>query len=327
MPSSYSSRLRLELQATGENQNTWGDKANAVFSRIDDAIAGIAVVSLGTSVSAPYTLSAVNGSYDEARAAALFINGQLVSSIPIRFPAVEKNYWIYNNTTGSPLRAGPTGGALVSLQSGWSKVITNGTTTWIAVEPLSPSTYLTDASAAIKYVALSATQSLTGANTFTSTVNLMGYVSASALNVATKVSTSALLATTISTTNLVAVSASTDSLAGTNAYFTSVSASAVHARVMYVNGSTVLTSSALPASSNLSLSTIGTGVSILGTLTGNNQTVYSVQLIRTVVNTGTSNNVVGDVSASVGIESNTLTIRLNITKRDDAIGGGVGVGL
>jgi len=249
MPSTYSTRLRLELQAAGENQNTWGDKANAVFSRLDDAIAGIAVVSLGTSVSTAYTLSAANGAYDEARVATLFINGQLASSVPVRFPAVEKSYWLYNNTTGSGLRVGPTGGAAVSVQTGWSKVITDGSAVWVAAEPLSATIYLTDASASVKYALLSATQSITGGNTFTSTVNFLGYVSASALNVATKVSTSALQATVISATNVVATSVSVGNIGGANAYFTSVSSSAVYAKAMYIDGSAVLTSAMLPSGS------------------------------------------------------------------------------
>ena len=47
MPSTYTSRLRLELQATGENRTTWGINANQVFSRIEEAIAGMAQVAMG----------------------------------------------------------------------------------------------------------------------------------------------------------------------------------------------------------------------------------------------------------------------------------------
>ena len=45
MPSSYSASLRLELQAAGENLNTWGaPRLNNVIARMDKAIAGRAVV-------------------------------------------------------------------------------------------------------------------------------------------------------------------------------------------------------------------------------------------------------------------------------------------
>ena len=48
MASTYSARLRLGLQTNGENTTTWGTRANGVFSRIDDAIAGVASVALAS---------------------------------------------------------------------------------------------------------------------------------------------------------------------------------------------------------------------------------------------------------------------------------------
>ena len=35
MASTYTTRLRLEKQGTGENANTWGDKTNDTFDLID----------------------------------------------------------------------------------------------------------------------------------------------------------------------------------------------------------------------------------------------------------------------------------------------------
>ena len=46
MPSSYTPRLRLEQQFTGENVNTWGVLLNEVFTLTDNAIAGLKVVAL-----------------------------------------------------------------------------------------------------------------------------------------------------------------------------------------------------------------------------------------------------------------------------------------
>lgn len=248
MPSTYSTRLRLELQATGENAITWGTKANSVFQRLEDAIAGIANVSLGTSVSAAYTLSVANGVSDEARMGILRITGQLASSVPINLPAIEKSYWLYNGTTGAALRIGHAGGLAVSVTTGWSKLATDGSALWLLSEPFTPTIYLTDGSAATKYAQLSATQSITGTTHFTSTANFAAPVSASVLNVTQKVSTSSLnVAAIASISTLVATSVSVGNIGGTNAIFTSVSASAVYAQAMYVGGSVVLTSGTLPA--------------------------------------------------------------------------------
>ena len=40
MASTFTTRLRLEKQATGENANTWGDKTNTNFDLIDESING-----------------------------------------------------------------------------------------------------------------------------------------------------------------------------------------------------------------------------------------------------------------------------------------------
>ena len=70
MPSTYSSSLRLNLQATGENLNTWGVLLNnGVFQLVDYAVAG----RLAFSLSGSKTLTSVNGATDEARAAMLDI--------------------------------------------------------------------------------------------------------------------------------------------------------------------------------------------------------------------------------------------------------------
>lgn len=323
MPSTYSTRLRLELQATGENQTTWGEKANAVFSRLDDAIAGVVSINLGTSLSSTYTLSAANGSYDEARGATLKLSGQLASAVQIALPAVEKNYWIYNGTSGSTPRIGPVGGTTVSLQAGWTKIVTDGSATWIAVEPLSLTTYLSDSSAALKYAQLSANQTLTGNNTFS------GPLSVSSLNAASKISADSLYATTISTTNLVAVSASIDNVAGTNAYFTSLSASAVYAKSMYIAGSVVLTSALLPSGdsgiTSITVSSYGSYTSLVaGTSTSGTAIEIKVNTIRAYSSTGSDvSRTLGDVSITCGLNGNVIEIQL-IKQFYIPLGGGGG---
>ena len=49
MASSYSSDLKLELQATGENASTWGDKTNNNLNLIQQAIAGYEAIDVASS--------------------------------------------------------------------------------------------------------------------------------------------------------------------------------------------------------------------------------------------------------------------------------------
>ena len=98
MASTYTSRIRLEKQADGENPNSWGLILNQnVIDLVDEAVAGFQVVSVdNTSV----TLTNVNGATDQARKAALDIQGTLTADVTITFPAQEKTYFIHNGTTG-----------------------------------------------------------------------------------------------------------------------------------------------------------------------------------------------------------------------------------
>ncbi len=48
MASSYSSDLKLELQATGENASTWGDKTNNNLNLIQQAIAGYEAIDVAS---------------------------------------------------------------------------------------------------------------------------------------------------------------------------------------------------------------------------------------------------------------------------------------
>lgn len=97
MPSSYTSRLRLELQASGENTSTWGTRANGVFSLVEEAICGMSTIAMSN---ADYTLTTVNGATDQARMAILRFTGSLSANRTIFIPARSKSYIIQNSTTG-----------------------------------------------------------------------------------------------------------------------------------------------------------------------------------------------------------------------------------
>ena len=69
MPSTYSTSLKIELIADGEQAGTWGDTTNKnLGTLLEQAITGVATI---TMTDADYTLSNLNGLSDEARNAVI----------------------------------------------------------------------------------------------------------------------------------------------------------------------------------------------------------------------------------------------------------------
>ena len=136
MPSSYTSRLKLERQASGENSGTWGNLVNYVFNRIDSSVKGYQAVDVAGS--ANVTLTSNNSTTntddsstdDQVHNAILEFTGALTGDINVFTDAVETKYIVFNNTTGSQtLTFGPTGGTGVTLKQGAKTIVyTDGTT-------------------------------------------------------------------------------------------------------------------------------------------------------------------------------------------------------
>lgn len=94
MPSSYNNNLRLEMIATGEQSGTWGQTTNTnLGTLIVDAITGM--TSVTTNVS-PYTLTALNGTADQSRAAALQLQTSTGANFIVVVPTVTKLYVVKN---------------------------------------------------------------------------------------------------------------------------------------------------------------------------------------------------------------------------------------
>lgn len=98
MTSTFTTNLRLEKQADGENPNSWGTKINAVTDLVDEALTAYTTIVVS---SAHVTLSENNGSSDQARSAFLELKGTLTTSINIVIPAKKKSYIVRNNATVS----------------------------------------------------------------------------------------------------------------------------------------------------------------------------------------------------------------------------------
>lgn len=94
MASSYSSLLRIELQTTGENEDTWGDIVNTQFQLFERAIHGTVAITATGNV----TLSANDGAEDQARYARVSLSGTPGAPFNLVVPNVAHTYQIINGT-------------------------------------------------------------------------------------------------------------------------------------------------------------------------------------------------------------------------------------
>ncbi len=127
MPSSPTSRNRLEKQATGENVNTWGVRLNeSGLDLIDAALDGVTSFTM----SGPVTLTSVNYAADQSRSRLLHVTGGTGGNLTI--PNTEKIYAIRNASSGvvSVGVSGATGAARLNVPAGASGWLwCDGTTT------------------------------------------------------------------------------------------------------------------------------------------------------------------------------------------------------
>jgi hypothetical protein len=129
MASTYSSRLKLELQGTGENAGTWGDKTNNNLDVLDAFAAGY--LSKSVAGSADVTLTTANASATaESSNKVIELTGTLTGNITVFIPAKENNYVFFNNTAGSHTvtiaATGHTANGVAITQGGHSHVYCDG---------------------------------------------------------------------------------------------------------------------------------------------------------------------------------------------------------
>lgn len=116
MPSTASTLLKVELQAAGENNNSWGTKANAVFSRLEEGIAATTSVVMAAGTT---TLSDTQYSANESRAMVLNLSG---TNGTIVIPNRSKMYFVVN---------GGSGAAVISTGSGTTCSVASGSREWV----------------------------------------------------------------------------------------------------------------------------------------------------------------------------------------------------
>ena len=143
MSSTYSTSLRIELQATGENSGTWGTITNNNFSQsLEFAIAGVVDVACGDA--AVTTLTNADGpqsqANNQARNAHIRLTGAHGAVRIAQFPATQKIYLITNATTDSgssgpyamTARLGSSGNTL-TIENGATRLVATDGTNWYDV--------------------------------------------------------------------------------------------------------------------------------------------------------------------------------------------------
>jgi microcystin-dependent protein len=95
MPSTPTSRNRLNLQGSGDNVGNWGTVLNSqVFNLLDEALDGVTTLTVTTDVA----LSSQNYATDQSRRRIIKLVGSPNASVTITLPSVEKFYLVHNAT-------------------------------------------------------------------------------------------------------------------------------------------------------------------------------------------------------------------------------------
>ena len=96
MASTYSSDLKLELMATGENAGTWGTKTNTTLNLVHQAVAGYEEISAASS---DVTLAMSDATISNARNATIKLTGTLAANRTVTCPdSIEKVYNVIDGT-------------------------------------------------------------------------------------------------------------------------------------------------------------------------------------------------------------------------------------
>jgi hypothetical protein len=100
MASTYTSELRIEKIATGEQSGTWGTTTNTQYDNWEASISGTVTVAWATD--ADDALTTANGTDDEARHMFLDLTGgaTLTTTRNMVVPSSSKLYFVSNQTTG-----------------------------------------------------------------------------------------------------------------------------------------------------------------------------------------------------------------------------------
>ena len=127
MPSTYSTNLKIELIALGEQVGTWGTTTNTnLGTALEQAVVGRANVSFTSDANKTLTISNTNAAQD---ARAFFLNVtssvSLTATRDLIVPAIFKNYIVKNGTTGGQSIRVIVAGVGVTIPNGKTALVYN----------------------------------------------------------------------------------------------------------------------------------------------------------------------------------------------------------
>jgi hypothetical protein len=121
MASTYSTNLKIELQATGENSGTWGSITNTnLGTALEQAIVGYGNPSFASDANLTLTYTDTNAA-QAARALVLNVTSavSLTATRELVVPTIQKQYIVQNNTTGSQsITVKTSGGTGITVPNG-----------------------------------------------------------------------------------------------------------------------------------------------------------------------------------------------------------------
>jgi hypothetical protein len=190
MASTYTTRINLELQADGENPNSWGDILNNnVIQLVDDAIAAYTSVTLS---SADYTLTANDGSTDQARSAVIEVVGTVSADVNLIIPGVSKFYFVKDKSVrqnDSTITIKTAAGSGLTLEASATRSVICDSVSVFETDTVGATVCTTDLFATNIHVAtcLSATNLVAATGSFTTKVSGVAAEFSSAVCVGTSV--------------------------------------------------------------------------------------------------------------------------------------------
>ena len=136
MASTYTTSLKIQQIANGEQAGTWGSTTNTNWTLMEQAVAGVQTITMSN---ANYTLSNLNGTLDEARNAVLYVTGTNSGVYQVVAPLVTKTYIVSNQTTGGyAITIGGASGSVITIANGVSTLVyCDGTNFYSGVSGLS----------------------------------------------------------------------------------------------------------------------------------------------------------------------------------------------